>query len=230
MSGADGDREWLGRVLRGAALAACLVALVAVIGPRLASSGGGAPVGALPAGTPGTISLMASTPGGTSAASATTTATTTTATTTTTTTTTASADSSSVVTTAAAASSTSPTSLTPALGSGPDEGAVSVAVLGLHAGTFGPPRSGFFAGEAIGWHFRVTNTGAEYLWGVFVYLEGYGPVVCEARRLEVGAGTDCWAETIATPDQNAGEAWVTAWTSLRMVTDRLSCRILVSAV
>ncbi len=99
---------------------------------------------------------------------------------------------------------------------------MSLAVVGLHDGRYGPPRSAFFAGDAIGWHFRVTNTGAEYLWGVFVYLEGYGPVACEARRLEAGAATDCWAETVAAPDENAGEAWVTAWTSLRMVTDRLS--------
>jgi hypothetical protein len=99
----------------------------------------------------------------------------------------------------------------------------------LHDGPYGRSRSVFFAGDAIGWHFRVTNTGAEYLWGVFVYLEGYGPVACEARRLEAGVGTDCWAETIAAPAENAGEAWVTAWTSLRMVTDRLSHRVVVPA-
>jgi len=212
MDGADGDRERLGRMLRGGALAVCLLALVAVVGPRLAYSGHeGAPAAAVPIGTPGTTSVTAAAPSSTGAASTPT-----------------NTSASAAVTTSSAVTTTAGTT-TPSLASGPDDGAVSLVVAGLHDGLYGPPRSSFFAGDAIGWHFRVTNTGGEYLWGVFVYLEGYGPVACEARRLEAGAGTDCWAETVAVPDQSAGEAWVTAWTSLRMVTDRLSSRVLVPA-
>jgi len=218
MDGADGDRERLGRMLRGGALAVCLLALVAVVGPRLAFSGhGGAPAASIPTGTPGTTGVTAAAPSSTSEAS-----------TTTSTTAGATVTTSPTVTTTTEATTTTTTN-TPRPAAGPDEGAVGLAVAGLHDGLYGPPRSGFLAGDAIGWHFRVTNTGGEYLWGVFVYLEGYGPVACEARRLEAGAGTDCWAETVAVPDQSAGEAWVTAWTSLRMVTDRLSSRVLVPA-
>jgi hypothetical protein len=216
MHEADGDRERLGRMLRGGALAVCLLALVAVVGPRLAFSGHeGAPAASVPSFTPGTTIVTAAAPSSTSAVSTTTSPTVTT--------------SSAGVGVTADATTTTAATTTPSLAAGPDEGAVSLSVAGLHDGLYGPPRSGFFAGDVIGWHFRVGNTGGEYLWGVFVYLEGYGPVACEARRLEAGAATDCWAETIAAPDESAGEAWVTAWTSLRMVTDRLSHRVLLPA-
>lgn len=223
MNGAGAERERLGRVLRGGALAACVLALVAVVGPRLASSsGGGAPGLTVPSGRPDTTGVTTGAPSSTSAPS-----------TPTNTTAGATAATSPVVTTSVGATTTTPitttTTTTASLPPGPDEAAVSLAVAGLHDGLNGPQRAGFFAGDAIGWHFRVTNTGGEYLWGVFVYLEGYGRVACEARRLEAGAATDCWAETIAAPEEDAGEAWVTAWTSLRMVRDRLSHRFLVPA-
>lgn len=233
MHGGDGDREGFGRALRLGALAVSLLALVAVVGPRLASSGGGgAPAAAsLPAGAAAGVthdataaaSGPANSAGGTEAAG---TAALTSPATTTTAATAASAVSTTTMVMAVAAAAAPTTTTAP---SEVDGGAVDLAVAGLHAGRNGPPRQGFFAGDLIGWHFRVTNIGDEYLWGVFVYLEGYGPVTCAARRLEAGSGTDCWAETTAAPGEEAGEAWVTAWTSLRMVSDRLSQRILIPA-
>jgi len=110
-----------------------------------------------------------------------------------------------------------------------DGGAVDLVLVGVHDGRDGPPRSRFFDGERVGWHYRVTNVGDEYLWGVFVYLELYGRISCEQRRLEVGESADCWAETTAWAGRNDAEAWVTAWTAVRMVTDRQSHHILAIA-
>lgn len=208
MYGADGGKERFGRALRVAALVVSLLALVAVVGPRLASSGGG--------GAPSSTSL----PSGPEPEA----------------TTTSGSPAEPTVTAAPATTSTSPaaSSTTTTLAPGPtatvpDQGEVDLTLAGLHAGTYGPSQSGFFAGDTIGWHFRVTNRGNEYLWGVFVYLELYGPVACGARRLAVGESTDCWAETTAMAGANEADAWVTAWTALRMVTDRLSHRVLIPA-
>jgi hypothetical protein len=218
MDGADGERERFGPVLRIAALAATLLALAAVIGPRLASSGSGGSTES---------SVAGSLPGGTGAAFATTTTTIAAAETSTTAappTTAVAATTSTTGTTVPRATTTTATAPFP-VEVAPDSGAVDLALVGLHAGRYGPQRSGFFAGEAIAWHFRVTNTGGEYLWGVFVYLELYGPVSCSARRLDVGESADCWAETTAVAGSNEAEAWVTAWTDTRMVTDRMSYRV-----
>ncbi len=204
MNGADGDEERSAPVLRIAALAAALIALVAIIAPRLAASGGGGS-------TESTVAT--SLPGGSGAGLATTTSSTEPPAATTTTS-----------TTSAPATTTTLPAVIPGEGTA-DTGAVDLVLVGLHAGRYGPQRWGFFPGDTIGWHFRVTNTGGEYLWGVFVYLELYGPVTCSARRLDVGESADCWAETTAVAGGNEAEAWATAWTDTRMVTDRLSHRV-----
>jgi hypothetical protein len=215
MDGGDGDKERFGPVLRLAALAATLLALGAVIGPRLASSGGGGSrdsglaAASLPGGT-NTSSLITSTtrPEGaetTSPAAATSTA--------------VSVGTTSTTTVPTASPSTTAPIVVPTVA---DTGAVELALVGVHAGRYGPERSDFVAGDTIGWHFRVTNAGGEYLWGVFVYLELNGRVSCSARRLDVGESADCWAETTAAFGSNDAEAWVTAWTDTRMVTDRVS--------
>jgi hypothetical protein len=224
MQGHDGDKERFGPVLRVAALVATLLALGAVIGPRLAFSGGGGSrdsstaAASLPAGAIGASHITGTSvperAETTSPAAAPTTTSSTSATSTTT-------------LPAASPSTTAP--IVAATPVDPDTGAVDLALVGVHAGRHGAERSGFFAGDTIGWHFRVINTGGEYLWGVFVYLELSGPVSCSARRLAVGESADCWAETTAMAGSNDAEAWVTAWTASRMVTDRVSHRVGVVA-
>jgi hypothetical protein len=230
MYGADGGKERFGRALRIGALGVSLLALVAVVGPRLASSGGGgAPAsGSLPAGEPAEVTATTVPPEDRPATTLpATTSSTTSATVTTTTTSAATTTANATTTTATLASPTTPTPMPAVLL--PDQGVVDLELIGLHAEAYGPPQAGFFAGDGIGWHFRVTNRGDEYLWGVFVYLELYGPVACTARRLPVGESADCWAETTALVGANEAEAWVTAWTALRMVTDRVSHRLVVPA-
>ena len=96
-----------------------------------------------------------------------------------------------------------------------DGGAVALTLAGLTDGALGAARFSFFADDPIGWHFQVKNTGDEYLWGIYVYLEFYGPVTCNARRLDAGEATECWAETTAQAGSNVADAWVTAWTRER---------------
>lgn len=222
----DGERH--GRVLRVGALAAAALALVAVLGPRLAFSGGGShpeAATAPPDGLAGPgpqaagLQVVATT---TSAAAAPPT-TLPTASTPTTTTTPAPAS----TTTTNSTSTTTTVPLPPQ--APPDGGAVRLSLAGIHAGLHGPQVGFFVPGEPIGWHFRVTNTGDEFLWGVFVYLELYGPVACSEPRLEPGASADCWAETPAYDGRNQAEAWLTAWTGTRMVADRLSYNIALGA-
>ena len=206
----DDDKERFGPVLRLTALAATLLAFGAVIGPRLASSGGGGSsdssstaAASLPAATTTSAPITS-----TSLPAAVTTTFPTVATTTT--------------FPAASPTTTAPLVVPP---EDPDTGAVELALIGVHAGRYGAEQSGFVAGNTIGWHLRVTNAGGEYLWGVFVYLETYGEVVCSERRLDVGESADCWAETTALAGSNEAEGPVTAWTDTRMVTDRISHRV-----
>jgi hypothetical protein len=218
VNGGDGAKERFGPVLRLTALAAALLALGAVVGPRLASSGGG--------GSRDSGLAAASLPGGATTSSLITT------------TTQPEGGETGVppagTTEAASIGPTSTTSVTPASPSTTspivaptlaDTGAVELALIGVHAGRYGPEQAVFVDGDTIGWHFRVTNAGGEYLWGVFVYLELNGRVTCSARRLDVGESSDCWAETTAVAGSNEAEAWVTAWTETRMVTDRVSHRV-----
>lgn len=90
--------------------------------------------------------------------------------------------------------------------------------------TMGPPSvAGDEPGAAphdedwVRWTFTVENAGDEYLWGVYLYLEGYGHVGCGARRLDVGESTQCTAEAEVWQGSHRAEAWVTAWTTDRMV-------------
>jgi cytoskeletal protein RodZ len=216
-------------VLRTVALAGAALALVAVVAPRLAFSGGdeqgpgtsvatALPVGAAAAGY--TVSTTVPGPGTTNPGSG---AADVAAATTSSTTTTAAATAPTTTTTTAVPQAT--TTTTPV----PDDGAVVDLVLsGLHSQWEGGLRQVFFPGDTIAWHFQVTNAGDEYLWGVFVYLELHGRVWCDAHRLDVGATTDCWIETRAWEGRHDAEAWATAWTDTRMVTDRLSYRLVVS--
>jgi hypothetical protein len=207
----EGDQERASTVLRIGALAVALVALTAIVAPRLASSSGGGS-----AGTSTTSSTTSSTTTSTTAAPAA-----------------ASlppAGLSATTTAPPAGTTTAPGTTTTAAAPGlpSDDAQVRLYLVGTRAAAGGPERSNFVDGEVIGWHFRVSNTGEEYLWGVYVYLELYGRVACEDRRLEPGASTDCRAETTAWAGVNEAVAWVTAWTSRRMLFDELSYRYLVS--
>jgi hypothetical protein len=204
MHGGDGDKERFGPVLRLTALAATLLALGAVIGPRLASSGGG--------GSRNSSTTTASLPAGATTSSLIT----------------GTSRPEGAATTSPAVPAASPSTTVPIVvptGEGLDSGAVELALIGVHAGRYGAEQSGFVAGDTIGWHFQVTNTGGEYLWGVYVYLELHGRVSCTERRLDVGESADCWAETTAVAGGNDAGAWVTAWTDTRMVTDRVTSRV-----
>lgn len=206
MQGADGEKERAGPVLRVAALAVAVLALAAIIGPRVAASGGGS------SGEPPTD---ASLPGGAVLA---------------TTTLPAAATWAPATPPTPDRAAMAPTSTISAEAGYADEmaadsGAVRLVLAGPHAEREGPERTGFSAGETIWWHLRVTNSGGEYLWGVFVYLELYGAVSCSERQLDVGESADCWAPTTAVPGENQAEAMVTAWTETRMVTGRASYRV-----
>jgi len=91
-----------------------------------------------------------------------------------------------------------------------DGGSVAIDLEPLEPEPFGD-------GEAVAWEITVTNDGDEYLWGVYAYLEGTGPVTCEARQLDVGATTTCRSELLLWADAETATAWVTAWTINRMV-------------
>ena len=185
MDGADGDKERFGPVLRVAALAATLLALAAVIGPRLASSGGGGSTGAPRRLAPRRRRddrARLRPPRARSLPAAVTTA----------------------VHDRGHHDDRSHRHVPPPRrarvvpAASPDSGAVDLALVGVHAGRYGPERSGFFAGDTIGWHFRVTNSGGRVpLGGLRLPGAATGRSLCSARRLDVGESADCWAETTA---------------------------------
>lgn len=72
------------------------------------------------------------------------------------------------------------------------------------------------------WHFEVVNTGPEGLWGVYVYLEGHGPVDCDDTYLAPGATTECWASDMVWAGEQTAEAWATAWTAVDEVAAEIS--------
>jgi len=72
------------------------------------------------------------------------------------------------------------------------------------------------------WKITVSNQGDEYLWGVYAYLEGLGQVACEHRQLDIGESTNCWANQITWTGDHEAIAWVTAWTTDRMVEEETS--------
>ena len=72
------------------------------------------------------------------------------------------------------------------------------------------------------WHFRVENSSDEKLWGLYVYLEGYGPVRCEDVYLAPGDATDCRARKRVWSGANTADAWATAWTTERQVGEMIT--------
>lgn len=81
--------------------------------------------------------------------------------------------------------------------------------------------------DTVEWHFRVENSGSEKLWGVYVYLEGYGHVRCDVTYLSPGDTAVCWARGSVWVGANTADAWATAWTTERQVAARLSYEYLV---
>ena len=76
--------------------------------------------------------------------------------------------------------------------------------------------------DMVDWHFRATNSSSEELWGVYVYLEGYGHVTCDDTYLAPGETTDCWAATKVWTGEQSADAWATAWTLEPQVADEIS--------
>ncbi len=77
-------------------------------------------------------------------------------------------------------------------------------------------------GTVASWEITVTNQGDQYLWGVYAYLEGLGPVACGDRQLDIGASTTCRADQVVWAGDNQAIAWATAWTVDRMAEEQTS--------
>lgn len=75
-------------------------------------------------------------------------------------------------------------------------------------------------GDTIKWRLHVTNASDGTLWGVYAYVELFGPARCDAHILEPGESTDCWVSGRAFEGTLRAEAWVNAWTLTRMVKDK----------
>jgi len=75
------------------------------------------------------------------------------------------------------------------------------------------------SGDTVEWTYVVTNTGAEPLWGIFVYDEEEGSITCPERFLDIGDSMTCTHYGTAIEGQYANEAWVTGWGYNRFVTD-----------
>ncbi len=82
-------------------------------------------------------------------------------------------------------------------------------------------------GGTATWQITLSNTGDEYLWGVYAYLEGHGAVRCEQRQLAVGGSTVCMADQVVWAGEQSAAAWATAWTANRMVEAEASVAFLV---
>ena len=74
-------------------------------------------------------------------------------------------------------------------------------------------------GNKVTWTYVITNTGAETLYGVYVYDEQEGHVDCPKRTLRPGQSMTCTLHGRAMAGQYANEAWVTGWADDGMVTD-----------
>jgi hypothetical protein len=83
-------------------------------------------------------------------------------------------------------------------------------------------------GDEVIWTLVIENSSEEYLWGVYGYLEGYGPVPCESRRLDVGESTSCTATNTVWESDETATAWATAWTLEEMVEAETIVRIEMS--
>ncbi len=86
--------------------------------------------------------------------------------------------------------------------------------------SFRTPRGSIVeAGDTVAWQIHVTNETAGDLWGVFAYVEGFGPAACDRRHIGTGESTDCWATGLAYVGTGDVVAWVNAWTEERQVKD-----------
>ena len=57
--------------------------------------------------------------------------------------------------------------------------------------------------DEVRWQITVHNTGTEYLWGVYAYLEGFGRVGCSDRRLSPGQTSECITRIRMDPGRSA---------------------------
>ncbi len=66
-------------------------------------------------------------------------------------------------------------------------------------------------GSQVMWTYRLTNTGAQTLYGIYLFHEGEGRVACPSRRLAPGDTMTCTLLGYAHEGLYAGLAWVDAW-------------------
>jgi len=128
----------------------------------------------------------------------------------------------STTTTVPTPSTTVPVTTTLPLGWDPDSQTAANGYDGsvIMAASFMSPRgSSVEAGDTVAWQIRVTNDTTGDLWGVFAYVEGFGPAVCDHRHIGAGESTDCRATGLAYVGTGDVVAWVNAWTEERQVKD-----------
>jgi hypothetical protein len=76
--------------------------------------------------------------------------------------------------------------------------------------------------DFVEWVFRVTNSGTEELYGVYVFLEGAGHVWCGATYLAPGTTTQCSITDEVWYGDHTAFSWATAWTTEIQVATEVS--------
>jgi len=76
--------------------------------------------------------------------------------------------------------------------------------------------------DTVEWVFRVTNSGTEKLYGVYVFLEGAGHVWCDTTYLAPGTTTQCSTTDEVWYGDYTAFAWATAWTTEIQVATEIS--------
>jgi len=115
----------------------------------------------------------------------------------------------------------------------PDVAAIAASIPPIDGGaieiTMSLPPDGepLTDGGTATWEIALANTGDEYLWGVYVYMEGYGALKCDQRQLSIGASATCRVDQGVWAGEQSATAWVTAWTANRMVEAATSQQFLV---
>ena len=91
--------------------------------------------------------------------------------------------------------------------------AIEVAVManGSDAGTAPGPE--IARGEDISWEYRVTNTGGEDLWALFLWHDGVGGATCVDGALIPGETVVCAGTSIGEASNTRGEVSAEAWTT-----------------
>jgi hypothetical protein len=93
--------------------------------------------------------------------------------------------------------------------------------LGLTVEVFGPSdgKESVILNDYDIARFQITvdNESSEELWGLFVYLEGYGEVECGTSHLTAGDRVDCVAYDVVYSGTDTAEVWANAWTSEHQV-------------